>query len=1168
MKRKAIDPELLRDRLSVAQGKQYWRSLEELADEPRFREMLEREFAADSSTWTDDLSRRKFLTLMGASLALAGLSGCRPPTGQIVPYVRQPENMVLGKPLYFATAMTISGFATGLLVESHEGRPTKIEGNPDHPASLGATTVNHQAAILDMYDPDRSQTVLFREQARDWNSLVADLQKRLNQGKKPADKGDGLVILSEAIGSPTLQDQKKRFLAAYPKARWIEYEPVHHDNALEGTRLAFGKPYHRYYDLRKADVIVSFADDFLGFGPGQLAYTRQFADRRRPVYDEKTHKLDDKKVGGERGMNRLYVFETDVTITGSKADHRLAVKPSEILNLALALAAELKIEGATAPTDLDATAKNYIEAIARDLLARKPGSSLILAGDGQPPEVHAIVHAINDKLGNNGVNALFTEPLPFEASNSYAELDKLITDIDQGKVSTLLVLGGNPVYTSQLGLQLHDVLKKQLLEKDLSNWMAVHVGPYFDETARLCHWHVPQTHFLEEWSDGVAYDGTACIVQPLIAPLYRSKSLHEVISALTFDPATAGSEVITFDDRPGLELVKSYWQANLPESAKKEPFETFWQKAVEKGVIPGTKKPTVKVTLQAGLFGKDGFKPRKSEGYELFIAPEPGVYDGRFANNGWLQEWPRPVTRLSWENALLMSPATANKLGLGSKLTDWTYREGGGAGELSQRVGQYKGGEHGETIVDQVEIETTRGKLRVPVWILPGHADDAFTLYLGYGRGRMPGDEGIESEVLKLKVCNGIGVNAGRLRGGEKVWWVTLKGAPKKTGTQVSLACQQGHFNMAGRDLVRSGTLDEYTKNPKFATSEEAVKDPYMKSLRHLAKEVREDQEKVAKNDLEAKKTSRYELKTTLFGSDFPYPGYRWGMAVDLSACTGCGACVIACQAENNIPVVGKEQVLRGREMHWIRIDRYFETPRGDGKEGSKAKEHRLGIHFQPVMCQHCEQAPCEPVCPVTATVHGDEGTNDMVYNRCLGTRYCANNCPYKVRRFNFLTYTDYDTPSLKLMYNPEVTVRTRGVMEKCTFCIQRISYARIEAAREFLDEQAWEQRTGKKKPEKESRHDRPGNGPDGKGRQELAGGEKKQKIDLAYIRDGEVVTACQAACPAEAIVFGDLNDKYSKVHHLHEAARRYDLLGELGTRPRVVYLAGLRNPNPELEAK
>ncbi|MBY0229367.1 MAG: TAT-variant-translocated molybdopterin oxidoreductase [Gemmataceae bacterium] len=1048
MKRAPLPEELTRDRLAPAQGKRWWQGVEE--DDPAFREMVEREFPASAAELADPVSRRRFLALMGASVALAGAAGCRAPTGQILPYIRQPEGMVLGKPLFYATTMTLAGWGVGLLAESHEGRPTKLEGNTLHPASKGATSPRHQAAILGLYDPERSQGAQFRAKPRSYEEALAALRSRL---------GERFALLTETVGSPTLAAQ----IAGLAKAgvRHFVHEPVHRDNVAKGAELGLVRPAHLLHRAEKADVILSLGADFLAEGPSHLADARAFASRRRP--------------GPE--MNRLYVVECDLTVTGASADHRLPLKPSAIEGFARALAAKLGVPGAAGE---DAGNKKWIDALAGDLKGRPRGRTLVIAGDGQPAAVHALAHAINSHLGNFRSTVVGIEPpLPRVKGETLAQLAAAIR---AEEIDTLLVIGSNPAYSAPADVPLASALEEALRtpgrdRKSKKDWLAVHLGTHFDETARLCHWHLPQTHFLEEWSDAVAFDGTASIVQPLIAPLYDGKSAHEVVAALT----RAGD---SWDTRAAMEIVRSTWRGKQPTGTE---FDSWWAKGLHDGVLEGIAAKDAPLVVRPDLFDQPEMRPvaPAARGYELHFAPEPGVFDGRFAGNGWLQEWPRPITRLTWDNALLVSPATAKELG------------------VRARIGENRGGEHGHAEADLVQIEHGGRSLRAAVWAVPGHADGAATLHLGYGRTRAG------------KAATGAGFDAYKLRLSTASWFLPGVSITKTAGKH-TLACTQGHASMEGRDLVRFGTLEEWKKDKGFATAH--------------------DPDVGFEKDEQGRKTP-----LTLYKKEHRYDGYKWGMAIDLSTCIGCGSCVVACQSENNSPIVGKEEVTRGREMHWLRIDRYFESKKGEPVPS--------GAAFQPVLCQHCEQAPCELVCPVEATVHGDEGTNDMVYNRCVGTRYCSNNCPYKVRRFNFFQYGDFTTPQAKLMHNPDVTVRSRGVMEKCTFCIQRISYARIEAAKEAMDE--LDLPLGKRKR-------RDANGEDG-------GPRRVDGKEVPLLRDGEVATACQSACPSDAIVFGDLNDKASRVRKLHEDARRYDLLGELGTRPRVAYLAGVRNPNPAL---
>lgn len=960
----------------------YWRSLEELAGSKEVRELMGREFPEGASE-LDPIGRRQFLKLMGASLALAGLTACtRQPTERLVPYVRPPEEVVPGKPLFFATAMSLGSSSIGLLAESHEGRPTKIEGNPDHPASLGATDVFAQASILGLYDPDRSQTVTYLGEVSTWSAFLGAIGGALEV--QAGRRGAGLRILTETVISPTLAHQLKELLAKFPEARWHQYDPVSRSNALAGARLAFGEPLNVVYRIERADRIVSLDADIFSELPGSVRYVREFARRRAP---------------GDR-MNRLYVIESTPTITGAKADHRLALGAGQIHGFARALAARL---GALPESESQpAPHRDWIEAIARDLESHR-GSSLVIAGQNQPPAVHALAHAINQAMGAPGQTLFYTDPIEADPSDQLESLSELVRAIEAGRVDVLIIIGGNPAYNAPADFNFAELLSKVGL--------SVRLGLYYDETSEYSRWHIPEAHYLEAWSDVRSYDGTASIVQPLILPLYGGKSAHELISALLGQP-----------ERSGYDIVRSYWK----EWYGRDDFERFWRKALHDGFVPNTAFQPRAASLAPGWWEKLG-KPQDQSGIEINFRPDPSVYDGRFANNGWLQELPRPLTKLTWDNAAMISPKMAGELGLVSG--------------------------------DMVELELAGRKLRAPAWVLPGQPDQCVTLHLGYGRTRAG------------RVGTGVGFNAYLLRSSSSMWFSSgLK--ISKLGQRHKLVSTQHHHLMEGRDIIRSGSLEDYRRDPSLKP--EGAHQP--------------------------EKLSLYP--------DYEYKGYAWGMAIDLSACIGCNACVIACQSENNIPIVGKEQVDIGREMHWIRIDRYYEGGSDDPK-----------VHFQPVPCMQCENAPCEVVCPVAATVHSSEGLNDMVYNRCVGTRYCSNNCPYKVRRFNFLLYQDWETPSLKLMRNPDVTVRSRGVMEKCTYCVQRINRARIGAELE--------------------------------GRQ---------------IRDLEILTACQQVCPAEAIVFGNINDPSSRVSRLKSEARNYALLGELNARPRTTYLAEVRNPNPELK--
>ncbi|HEY2415173.1 MAG TPA: TAT-variant-translocated molybdopterin oxidoreductase [Pirellulaceae bacterium] len=1036
--RKQLDAELdrwqerLAGKRASSAGREYWQSLEELAESSAFVELVKQEFPDQADVWPDALSRRRFLTLMAASLALGGLSGCsvRPaPAEKIVPYVHPQEGVTPGRPLFFATTMSLGGDAVGLLVESQMGRPTKVEGNPDHPASLGATDAFHQASILTLYDPDRSQTITYNGQIRAWSDAERALRQAM-AAQRPSG-GAGLRLLTERINSPTLGWQIQKLLREFPEARWHQYQPINDDNALHGAELAFGETSIAVYDFSRADVVVALDSDWLAAGPGHLRYAREFMKRRSVGRGEVSTTAD---------MNRLYVVEPAVTCTGAKADHRLAVRGSEIALLARTLAAELgPMQSEQTPSEHG----RFINALARDLEKHR-GRSIVVAGPRQPPEVHAIVHAINERLDNIGNTVRYIEPPLAKPVDGNESLKSLVDEIRANKVETFLILGGNPVYTAPADFELAEILPRVPLRFRL--------GLYADETSQLCQWHLPEAHYLESWSDARAFDGTASIVQPLIEPLYQGRSAHEVLA------------VLNEERKPGDEIVRGYWRENRPEKSGGD-FEDWWQTALHDGVIADSSFDSRKVRLREDWQQKVESSSTKAASrsratLEIAFAADPTIYDGAFANNGWLQELPKPLTKLTWDNAAIVSPETATQLRL--------------------KIGAFAhGGEHGGYEVPVVELRLNGRSVRAPVWILPGHVDGAVTVHLGYGR-RAAGRVGGSGNHV-------VGFNAFSLRQSTQPWFgdgLTVE----LTKSRYPLACTQAHHALDGRDIIRGGTVEEF----------EADRSRWKQPPRTASEKERP--------------AALPETIYPPFNSGHTDKGesrHRWGMVIDLTACTGCSACVVACQAENNIPVVGKEQVLAGREMHWLRIDRYM----------AGSAEQPEEFHFQPLPCMHCEHAPCEYVCPVAATVHSADGLNDMVYNRCVGTRFCSNNCPYKVRRFNFLAYSDFDTPTRRLQYNTEVTVRSRGVMEKCTYCVQRIRSADIDA--------------------------------------EAAGRE---------LVDGDCLTACQAVCPTQAIVFGDMNDANSRVHALKESPLEYGLLTELNTFPRTTYLAELRNPNPELE--
>ena len=1146
IRRRPLSIEGVRARLTNKRGREFWQSLEELAATEEFEELLHREFPQHASEWDEGTDRRTFLKLMGASLALAGLAGCSyQPPETIVPYVRQPEGIVPGKPLFFATAMPWTGGAAPLLVRSNMGRPTKVEGNDLHPASQGAADVFSQASILGLYDPDRSETIINRGEVRTYTAFLGEISTALEAQKTK--QGAGLRFLTETVTSPTLAAQLRDILRNFPGARWYQWEPAGGNNASLGVRQSVGDFATSIYNFAAADRVLALDSNLLECGPGSLRYARDFASRRRPAD------------GDPREISRLYVVETTPTNTGFFADNRLAVKPSEFEGIVRAVAAGVGAGGAG--TSPGGPAAEFVNAVVADLKAHA-GASLVVAGDEQPPIIHALAHQMNAALEGVGKTVSFVEPLEENPTDQLNELRTLLGEIDAGAVEILVVVGGNPVHTTPADLKLDEARMKKVP-------LTVHLGLYEDETSELSQWHIPETHFLEAWGDTRAFDGTVTIIQPLITPLYSGKSAHELLAAFTDQP-----------DRKGYDILRQYWltqgraslmsagasnAAGTPSaasvgaastggtqggttngvaatggattgatagggqassaraagagtltagatqagaatssSASATPeFEMAWRKALNDGFVSNTARKPKNVSVsanaatsgaasagtQAGVAGVapvTGVAPAPlanggAGAFEIVFRTDPSIYDGRFANNGWLQELPKPLTKLTWDNVAIVSPATAERLSVGDT------PDGAVAWDSPKRVNRITA-KGGELRVELLRL-TFKGRRvdNAPVFILPGQPDDVVTVHFGYGRkrsGRVGGNEHDKSVR---------GFDAYALRTSDAMWSGAGLGV-EKTGEDYPLASTQIHFQMEGRDIVRAGTFAEWTHDPELAPESERKRPP------EAAGETRTPPEG----------DTLYPPYDYSEHEDEGLRGYKWGMAIDVSTCVGCNACVVACQAENNIAVVGKEQVARSREMHWIRVDAYF---RG-------AVERPDGVYFMPVPCMHCENAPCEGVCPVHATVHSAEGINEMVYNRCVGTRYCSNNCPYKVRRFNFLLYQDWETPSYKLMRNPEVSVRSRGVMEKCTYCIQRIEYAKIEA-------------------EKQGRK----------------------------VRDGEIVTACQQTCPTEAIVFGDLNDPTSRVAKLQAQKRNYGLLADLNTRPRTTYLASVRNPNEALPA-
>ncbi len=1036
-----LDLKALREKLATERGPAYWRSLEELAGTPEFQESIQREFPAGASEWWDGVSRRNFLKLAAASMALAGLTACtKQPTREIFPYVNQPAELVLGEPLFYATSMLLGGYATGVLVKSREGHPVKVDGNPEHPASLGGSNIWLQASVLDLYDPDRSQSVVHNGDISTWAAFLSDLNQLISE--QHSKQGSGLRFLTETITSPTLAAQLGEIQRQFPNAKWHQYDAITRDNVREGSQLAFGRIAETQHRFDSASIILSIESDFLYTHPDRLRYVRQFTDARRVS-------------AGRKDINRLYAVESSPSLTGSMADHRLALSSGQIEGLMRLVCKRLGLSLEQSTEPLPASSQAWVEMVVSDLEAHH-GATAIIAGECQPPIVHALVHWMNEHLGNVGKTVSYTESAEAQPINQLQSLRELCNDMRSGKVDALFILGNNPVYTAPSDLGFEEALRQVK--------RSIYLGLELDETVSEVTWHIPGTHFLESWGDARSFDGTISLAQPLIAPLYDGKSAYELLGAL-------------LQQQPLLsdyEIVHDFWrkQSKWPE------FEAGWREALHNGFIASTASSPIQVQVQdfdkslkalekdkpvAGIQGgtpsgaaigsNDSperaqgksvpeasgleFESRttnsevavlKETGLEVCFRPDPSVWDGRFANNGWLQECPRPLSKLTWDNAALISPGLAGRSGLATG--------------------------------DVVELAVAGRSLRIPVWILPGQADKTVTLTLGYGRRRVG------------RVGTGVGFNTYVIRTSGSPW--VLSGAQLlSTRARHMLVSTQTHHGLdsAERQVFRACRWDDFKNDPQLV-----------------------------KNSV----TQPPPDETLYYQDEYPYTGYKWGMSIDLTTCIGCNACLVACQTENNIPFVGKDQVSRNREMFWIRVDTYY---RG-------SLDNPTFAHM-PVPCMHCEHAPCELVCPVEATVHDHEGLNLQVYNRCVGTRFCSNNCPYKVRRFNFYQYTQYHQANYRPMYNPEVTVRWRGVMEKCTYCIQRISAARITA-------------------EKQNRR----------------------------ISENEIKTACQQACPAKAIVFGDLNSTNSQVADLKRSPLDYSMLGQLNTRPRTTYLAKMDNPN------
>ncbi|MEZ5405619.1 MAG: TAT-variant-translocated molybdopterin oxidoreductase [Verrucomicrobiia bacterium] len=1020
-------------------GKNYWRSLGELSNTPDFRDWLEREFPQGAAEWsTDDgLSRRNFLRLMGASMALAGLglSACRRPEAHLVPFTKTPEWLIPGKYLHYSTAMPRRNGAMPLQVKSYNGRPIKIEGNPLHPYSMGKSDAFAQATILELYDPERSRSFLKDGKPIDRKTFDEALEQLKQSWSGGADRK--LAFLVDETCCPT----RERFRSElFPDSIWCVYEPLLTGNSSEAASLAFGGGVKVLPHYDKADLIFSVDCDFLECHDGNLKSIRDFMNGRR------VRKPGDK-------MNRLYAVESHYTITGATADHRLRLPASHTGAFVLALAKELVRSGVESglaelvsaidnnPETVLGVDKNWIREAARDLIEHRR-RCLVVIGDRQPTSVHILGLAINEALGNLDNTLSVIEKKQEPGWN----ITELADAIGNGSVETLVIVGGNPVYNSPV-----DIDWKKLLKKVPT---VIRLGMHEDETSALSHWHVPQAHYLESWSDAWAEDGSYLSLQPMILPLHGGLSDLELMASL------AG---VSFND--SLELVQETFRGVVKKRWDAFKFEEQWNRFLHDGFLEDSAAKVKKISFDVINRCVDFLKrnplraePLAEDRLELVFVADRRVDDGRFVNNAWMQEFPDPITKMTWENAALMSPTTAKKLGI-----------------VNETV-------KGIMMVDKVKISWAGRSIEAPVLITPGSCDFSLALPVGYGRE------------ITGKIGEGSGFNAYALRVSDAAYFA-VGASIKKVDGKYDLALTQEHNVMEGRALVREAPLEYFNQDPNFT-------------------------DKMGIDAHAPSGPSFYHVPPM----NAPH---QWGMSIDLTTCTGCNACVVACQSENNIPVVGKDQVQRGREMHWIRIDRYFS---GEDEEDPQ-------MMMQPIACMQCENAPCETVCPVNATVHNDEGLNVMAYNRCIGTRYCANNCPYKVRRFNFFDFNQRPidelykgplapkgTPELlKMSKNPNVTVRMRGVMEKCTFCVQRLEMAKID----------WRAKQGAS--------------PD------------------VTIPANSVQTACQQACPADAIVFGNLKDEDSEIAKVKTLKHDYALLEYLNIKPRVSYLGRIRNPNPKM---
>ena len=975
-----VDLARIRAALADKGAPAFWKSLEAVAESPAFRRFIEREYPA-AAHLAKGPDRRHFFKLMAASFALTGLAACNgSDDGRTVEaaYVRQPERIEAGQPLVYASAALVDGYANGILVTTVNGRPIKIEGNPQHPWSRGGTDIFGQASVLGLYDPARSQAVRYLDRIADWDTFRNRLLGPVAALR--ADGGKGLRILTGQITSPSTIALLQTVLKGLPQAKWHMTSPFGSPPLETASQAAFGTRVDTRLHFDRARVVVAFDGDFLDHGPGQVGLARRFSEARQAS-------------AASGHLLTLHAAGSTPSLTSAKADYHIAADPDEIAGLLDQLAQAMT--SSTAPDTTGPKAEWLVRAA--KALADAKGASIVTAGAMHSPAVLEAVHRLNAALGNVGTTITYAGPVLPQADT----LDMLVADMQAGAVSTLLMLDCDPVYEAPGGFGFASALGK-VAQK-------IHAGAYVDATAIRSDWHLPLAHPLESWGDARSVDGTASLIQPTIRPFYEGRTVAEILSLLFEDQA-----------RDASTIVKSFWQGG----AGATDFEPRWRQALTDGFWPGTASPEQKVSLRPAVEQASQSAPLdiRPDHLDVLFRPDPTIRNGSHAANGWLQELPKPLTKIVWDNVVAISPRLAQRLGIASG--------------------------------DIVAVTSGDAHVEGSAWVLPGQAERSVTLTLGYGRSAPD------------MIFDGLGYDANRLRSSDAVW--RLAGAQlTKTGRKAVLATTQDHNTLEGHEFIRikrEGDATSFPEAPKrslYGPNKSSITDP--------------SQEERA-----------------------------WGMVIDIDACIGCGACEVACQSENNIAIVGKEQVALGRHMHWLRIDRYYSS--------AKSPDHGLDdpdTHFQPVPCMHCELAPCEVGCPVEATLHDHEGLNLMVYNRCVGTRACSGYCPYKVRRFNYLDYTAGEAPSVQARNNPDVTVRASGVMEKCTYCVQRIAEARIDS-------------------------DKSGQ----------------------PIADGTVTTACQSACPTRAISFGNLADPGAEVVGKRRDPRNYDLLGELNVRPRTTYLA------------